>query len=132
MGFPSQKGEHAVVFCRGAICTLATFYANLFAKVFCYLQENDPAQEWVAVAVFRSRSVEPEKRTPYEDLIQSHRVRRIYLDELALPADPPVGLGILQLVTAPVERPRISSHGLYTKQNTKLPMRKWEPKCYNW
>ncbi len=84
--------------------TLPTFYANLFAKVFCYLQENDPAQEWVAVAVFRTRGVEPEERTPYEDLLQSHRVRRIYLDELAVPADPPIGLGILQLVTAPVDK----------------------------
>ena len=59
------------------------------------------------MAVFRSRNVEPEKRTPYEDLIQSHRVRRIYLDELALPADPPLGLGILQLVTAPVEKAKV-------------------------
>ena len=24
---------------------LQTFYANLFAKVFCYLEENDPKQE---------------------------------------------------------------------------------------
>jgi hypothetical protein len=34
------------------------------------LQKDDPAQEWVAAAVFRSRSVKPEKRTPYEDLIR--------------------------------------------------------------
>lgn len=35
------------------------FYANLFAKVFCYLEENDPNQEWVAVAIFPSRAEEP-------------------------------------------------------------------------
>src|ERR1700676_5296694 len=34
------------------------FYANLFAKVFCYLEENDPRQEWVAVAIFPSRKEE--------------------------------------------------------------------------
>jgi len=27
------------------------FYANLFAKVFSYLEANDPNQEWIAVAL---------------------------------------------------------------------------------
>ena len=35
------------------------FYANLFAKVFSYLDANDPEQEWMAVALFGSRSTEP-------------------------------------------------------------------------
>src|SRR5438132_8608132 len=50
---------------------LPTFYANMFAKVFCYLEENDPGQEWVAVALFRSRRVKPEQLGPYEDLLGS-------------------------------------------------------------
>src|SRR5271166_5247409 len=58
-----------------------TFYANLIAKVFSYLEENDPKQEWVAVAIFRSRKEEPKHLGPYEDLLQSKRVKRIYLDE---------------------------------------------------
>jgi predicted transposase/invertase (TIGR01784 family) len=81
-------------------------YANLFAKVFCYLEENDPAQEWLAVAVFPSRSLEPTHLGPYEDLLQSRRVRRIYLDKHPMPADPPLGLGILQLLSAPVQEAR--------------------------
>ena len=105
--FLPRRASMPLYFVEVQFRTLATFYANLFAKVFCYLQENDPAQDWIAVAVFRSRSVEPEIQTPYEDLIQSHRVRRFYLDELALPADPPLGLGILQLVTAPVEKAKV-------------------------
>jgi predicted transposase/invertase (TIGR01784 family) len=55
----------------------------------------------LAVAVFRSRSVEPSQLGPYEDLLQSRRVQRIYLDEYPMPSDPPLGLGILQLVSAP-------------------------------
>jgi predicted transposase/invertase (TIGR01784 family) len=74
---------------------LPRFYANLFAKVFCYLEENDPAQDWRAVAVFPSRRAEPPHRGPYEDLLQSPRVVRIYLDELPPTADPPVGLALL-------------------------------------
>lgn len=83
---------------------LAKFYANLFAKVFCYLEENNPGQEWYAVAIFPGRGAEPRQLNPYLELLLSPRVRRIYLDEYPMPSDPPIGLGILQLVTAPQEQ----------------------------
>ncbi len=77
------------------------FYANLFAKVFMYLHENPSARDWFAVAIFASRQVEPKHLDPYEDLLRSKRVARIYLDEFEAPANPPFGLGLLQLVSAP-------------------------------
>jgi predicted transposase/invertase (TIGR01784 family) len=80
------------------------FYANHFAKVFCYLEENDPAQEWLVVAVFPSRRMEPRQLGPYEDLLQSRRVRRIYLDQHPMPANPPLGLRILQLLATPLQQ----------------------------
>ena len=53
------------------------------------------------MAIFENRRLEPTHLTPYEDLLHSKRVVRIYLDEYQTPSDPPLGLGILQLVTAP-------------------------------
>ena len=79
----------------------AKFYANLFAKVFGFLDENDPGQDWFAVAIFSSRGMEPKKLAPYQALLDSRHVQRIYLDEYPLPADLPFGLGILQLTSAP-------------------------------
>ena len=76
------------------------FYANLFAKVFSYLEANDPDQEWMAVALFPSRAAEPKRQEPYEDLLASPRVRRIYLNELKIAGGAPPGLAILQLATA--------------------------------
>jgi len=76
------------------------FYANLFAKVFSYLDANDPEQEWMAVALFGSRSIEPEEST-YGDLLASRRVRRIYLDEATVTGEAPPGLMILQLISCP-------------------------------
>ncbi len=81
--------------------TSAQFYAHLFAEVFFFLHENNPGQDWAAVALFESRRFEPKEIAPYQELLQSERVRRIYLDEYQMPADPPLGLGILQLVSAP-------------------------------
>src|ERR1700730_11631339 len=46
---------------------LAKFYANLFAKVFCYLEENDPKQEWFAVAIFPSRAEDLQDAGRYGD-----------------------------------------------------------------
>ena len=69
--------------------------------MFCYLEENDPEQDWLAVALFESRKTEPTQFGPYEALLNSRHVVRIYLDEVVTPSDPPLGLGVLQLVTAP-------------------------------
>ncbi len=77
---------------------LQSFYANRFAKVFSYLDENDSKQEWFAVAIFSSRKEEPKHLGPYEDLLRSKRVKRIYLEDVIKAKNPPVGLGMLQLL----------------------------------
>ena len=104
--FLPRKPNLPLYFVEVQFRRLPSFYANLFAKVFCYLEENDPTQEWVAVAVFPSRRTEPRVRGPYEDLLRSRRVYRIYLDEYPPTPDPPLGLGILQLMSAPLEQAR--------------------------
>jgi predicted transposase/invertase (TIGR01784 family) len=76
------------------------FYANLFAKVFLYMQQNPAIRDWRAVAIFENRRIEPSDVLAYEDLLKSRRVVRIYLDDHLTPRDPPFGLGILQMVTA--------------------------------
>jgi predicted transposase/invertase (TIGR01784 family) len=97
---PTQSGL-PVYFVEVQFQRSAKFYANLFAKVFCFLEENDPAQDWTAVAIFESRRTEPTQLGPYEALLDSRHVVRIYLDEFKMPADPSLGLGVLQLVSAP-------------------------------
>src|SRR5262249_12977644 len=76
------------------------FYANLFAKVFSYLEMNNPDQDWQAVAIFENRAAEPKAQPGYQDLVASPRVRRIYLDELPTTGMAPPGLAILHLVTS--------------------------------
>lgn len=64
------------------------------------MEENDPKQDWCAVAIFPTRKEEPTHRAPYEDLLRSKRVKRVYLEDVVKAADPPVGLGLLQLLFA--------------------------------
>ncbi len=95
------KAELPVYFVEVQFRRARRFYANLFAKVFSYLEANDPNQDWQAVALFANRAAEPKPQPPYQDLLASPRVRRIYLDELAATAAAAPGLTLLQLVTAP-------------------------------
>jgi predicted transposase YdaD len=44
---------------------LATFYANLFAKVFLIMEANPSFADWRAVAIFESRGLEPKHLEPY-------------------------------------------------------------------
>src|SRR5437660_13280 len=69
-------------------------------RYFAIWQENDPTQEWVAVAIFRTRKEEPKHLGPYEDLLQSKHVKRIYLEHYVNSENPPLGLGVLQLLFA--------------------------------
>jgi predicted transposase/invertase (TIGR01784 family) len=98
--FIPQKRGLPIYFLEVQNQPMPAFYANLLAKVFWYLQENDPGQDWAAVALFGSRKFEPTLLGPYQELLASKRIIRVYLDEYPMPEDPPLGLGILQLVTA--------------------------------
>lgn len=57
-------------------------YSGLFAEIFVYLHQNDPLQDWRAVVIYATRGFEPRTTTPYEDLLNSPRVMRVYLNEL--------------------------------------------------
>jgi predicted transposase/invertase (TIGR01784 family) len=106
--FLPRKSSLPLYFVEIQFRRTARFYANLFAKVFCYLEENDPEQEWVAVAIFGSKNAEPANCAPYDDLLRSRRVKRIYLDTIQISDNPPLGLGMLHLLSAPiVEAPHL-------------------------
>jgi predicted transposase/invertase (TIGR01784 family) len=101
--FLPKKPDLPLFFVEVRLQPLPTFYANLFAKVFAYLEENDPGHDWMAVAIFSSRRGEPAKLRPYEALLKSAQVKRYYLDDLAMPTNSSPGLALLKLVTAPVD-----------------------------
>ena len=97
--FVPAKNELPVYVVEVQFQRVPAFYANLFAKVFSYLEVNDPGQEWMAVAIFSNRAAEPKQQGPYRDLLASPRVKRIYLNELSVPGEAPPGFAILQLAT---------------------------------
>ncbi len=79
------------------------FYWRLFTEIFLYLGQCKPNNDWRAVAVFASRSLDPGVPRQYRGLVMSKQVQFVYLDELGETADPSLGLGMVQLVVATEE-----------------------------
>ena len=72
------------------------FYSRLFAEIFLDFYQYDHDNEWVAIVIYRRRSIETPAPRQYAELMQ-HRVRQIYLDELGEAAQQYIGIGIVQL-----------------------------------
>jgi predicted transposase/invertase (TIGR01784 family) len=77
---------------------LPNIYANILAKAFTYLKQNDPGQYFRAVVVFASRSLEPTELGPYQAMMNEKQILPLYLEELDEPPDAPIGLSILSLI----------------------------------
>lgn len=73
-------------------------YANLFAKVFHYLDMTGPNQPWIAVVLFAERSLDPPSTEPYRLLLDSSWTRRVFLDELQDAPSTSLGYAILLFV----------------------------------
>jgi predicted transposase/invertase (TIGR01784 family) len=94
---PKEAGL-PVYFLEVQFYPLPSVFADLLAKVFTYLKQHDPAQDFVGVVLFAARSLEPAEAAPYRPLFDARLIRRFYLDEMAELADAPLGLSILYLI----------------------------------
>ena len=77
---------------------LPSVYADLLAKVYTYLKQNEPSQPYCGVVLFADRGLEPKGLAPYQLLIDGGLIRRFYLNELPGLTDGPLGLSILDLI----------------------------------
>jgi predicted transposase/invertase (TIGR01784 family) len=75
----------------------SVFYRRLFAEIFVYLRQNQSVNHWRAVVIYPQRSLDPSDRLPYELLLNSSQVQRIYLDELGT-TDNSLQIAIVKLI----------------------------------
>jgi predicted transposase/invertase (TIGR01784 family) len=74
------------------------FYWELIAEINIYLNQFKPVQDWQGVGLFAKRSLDVGELTAYQqELMNSGRIKRIYLDEL-----PPgsIGMGLIELIVS--------------------------------
>ncbi|MEA5469357.1 Rpn family recombination-promoting nuclease/putative transposase [Spirulina sp. 06S082] len=76
----------------------AQFYTRFFTEIFLYLSKTELANNWRGVIIYPRRSVDTGSTERYKELLNSRRVSRIYLNELA--ENTSIGLSLLQLIIA--------------------------------
>ena len=99
---------------------LPSVFADLLVKVYTFLKQHDPGQEFRGVVLFASRSLEPKETLPYEPLFAAGLIRRYYLDEMAEVANAPVGFAILHLLRLPEHQAPGAARELMARVRTEI------------
>lgn len=89
-----------VYFCEVQFQRDARLYERLFAESFLYFYRNrEQFTNWAAVVIYPSRRIEQPDCAPYQALLASPQVNRVYLEELGNIRQLPLGLALLVLTT---------------------------------
>ncbi len=97
---PPENSTGIVYFCEVQFQRDELLYERLFGESFLYFYRNRARfRDWQAVVIYPSRSKEQSQFYPYEDLIEGHRVHRVYLNELGAIGQLPLGLAVMVLST---------------------------------
>ncbi|BAY21776.1 hypothetical protein NIES2100_15330 [Calothrix sp. NIES-2100] len=95
---PIQTNDRPIYFVEVQFQQDDEIYSRLFAEICLYLRHNKPQNDWNAVVLYPNRIVDTGDIKHYREFFFSHRVRRIYLNELGETATLPIGIATLKLV----------------------------------
>ena len=100
--FPPPKAPHLpLFFVEVQFQSDADFYSRFMTEIFLYLGQYQPTAPWRAVVIYPSRRVDIAQTRHYEELLNSERVRRLYIDELSAEGSGSLGVRLVQLVVTP-------------------------------
>ncbi|MEA5579720.1 Rpn family recombination-promoting nuclease/putative transposase [Nodularia harveyana UHCC-0300] len=97
---PIQTVENPIYFVEVQFQADGEIYSRLFAEVCLYLRQNQPQNDWSAVVLYPTRSIDISSIKHYQEFFTSERVRRIYLDELGESTSLPIGIATIKLIIA--------------------------------
>ncbi|MCU0534861.1 MAG: Rpn family recombination-promoting nuclease/putative transposase [Hydrococcus sp. Prado102] len=81
----------------------AKVYSGLFSEIFLYLNQNNSSQDWQAIVIYQTRRFEPRNLSPYQELLNSSKVTRIYLDELSFDENASLNLRLIEFLISEQE-----------------------------
>ncbi|MEO1762802.1 MAG: Rpn family recombination-promoting nuclease/putative transposase [Cyanobacteria bacterium J06629_18] len=98
---PQDASPRVVIFAEVQFQSDELLYHRFFAESQLYMYRNAFLQDdWYGVIIFPSRSLEPKNTTIHQPLLESNKVRIIYLDELDNSAEQSIGISLIQLTIA--------------------------------
>ena len=101
---PARGDENPIYFVEVQFQPDPDFYSRFLTEIFLYLRQNKPQNDWCAVVIYPSRSVDTGNIRHYREFFASQRVRRVYLNELGEASEQSIGIGTVSLVILPEAR----------------------------
>ncbi|TRT89132.1 MAG: Rpn family recombination-promoting nuclease/putative transposase [Microcystis aeruginosa Ma_OC_H_19870700_S124] len=95
----NNNPQTSIYFCEVQFQEDEAFYQRFFTEIFLYLSKTDLTNDWRGVIVYPNPQVETNQVQRYRELLNSERVRRIYLNELENIPQTSIGLATVQLIT---------------------------------
>jgi predicted transposase/invertase (TIGR01784 family) len=95
-------------------------YSRLFSEIFLYLRQHQTKNPWRAVIIYPTRKLDTADINHYRELLDSPRVNRIYLDELAEAAALPVGIATMRLVVENEDRAITTARELINRTRKEI------------
>ena len=117
---PAQEYENPVYFVEVQFQPDLEFYSRFFAEIFLYLRQNKPQNNWLAVVIYPTQSVDTGELKHYCELFASQRVSRVYLDELGGSAEQSIGIATVKLVISPEESAAEQARSLIDKVRQEI------------
>lgn len=98
-------------------------YERLFGESLLYFYRNrERFTDWQAVVIYPRRSTEQKDTVPYDCLLESRHVTRIYLNELGPIEDLPLGLALMVLtIQTKKKAPEVARKLLDRVQHEEIP-----------
>ena len=114
---PPNTGTPGVIyFCEVQFQKDEQLYERVFGESFLYFYRNRARYcDWQTVVIYPSRSLEQSELHPYRALLGSEQVHRIYLDELGIIRQLPIGVALMVLTTLDRQQAPIEARYLLTR-----------------
>jgi len=118
---PPDGNPGIIYFCEVQFQKDERLYERLFGEAFLYFYRNrDRYSNWQAVVIYPSRSIEQSDIQPYEALLNSQQVHRVYLNELGDIRQSPLGIALMVLTILKEEEAPVAARYLLERVKTEV------------
>ena len=76
------------------------FYARFFSEIVLYLSKNSLQSDWKGVIIYPNRQLDSSNTQHYQELLNSQRIQRIYINELETSDTKSLGIAIIGLIVS--------------------------------
>jgi predicted transposase/invertase (TIGR01784 family) len=118
--FLPQTEEQPIYFVEVQFQPDTEIYSRLFTEINLYLRQNQPKNDWLAVVIYPTRSIDTAQTTHYRESFASGRVTPIYLNELGENPSLPIGIATIKLVIENEDKAIQEARELITRTNQEI------------